>query len=92
MEMARKPRLEFAGAIYHVFSRGNYRKELFDDSSARLFEKTLLQVSASAAGCSMREQGRGSVLEYTCFRASGVIGERGISTIYGLPQPWLRQL
>jgi NAD(P)-dependent dehydrogenase (short-subunit alcohol dehydrogenase family) len=31
MEMARKPRLEFAGAIYHVLSRGNYRKELFDD-------------------------------------------------------------
>jgi hypothetical protein len=46
MEMARKPRLEFAGAIYHVLSRGNYRKELFDDGSARLFEKTLLEASA----------------------------------------------
>jgi len=31
--MARKPKLEFAGAIYHVLSRGNYRKELFDDDS-----------------------------------------------------------
>ena len=44
--MARKPRLVFAGAIYHVLSRGNYRKELFDDSSARLFEKTLLEAAA----------------------------------------------
>jgi putative transposase len=44
--MARKPRLEFAGAIYHVLSRGNYRKELFDDDSARLFEKTLFEASA----------------------------------------------
>jgi hypothetical protein len=42
MEVARKPRLEFAGAIYHVLSRGNYRKKLFDHGSARLFEKTLL--------------------------------------------------
>ena len=46
MEMSRKPRLEFAGAIYHVLSRGNYRKELFDDGSARLFEKTLFEASA----------------------------------------------
>ena len=44
--MARKPRLEFAGAIYHVLSRGNYRKELFDDGSARLFEKTLFEATA----------------------------------------------
>ena len=27
-EMSRRPRLEFAGAIYHVLSRGNYHKEL----------------------------------------------------------------
>jgi putative transposase len=44
--MARKPRLELAGAIYHVLSRGNYRKELFDDGSARLFEKTLFEAAA----------------------------------------------
>ena len=43
--MARKPRLESAGAIYHVLSRGNYRKELFDEGSAKLFEKTLFEVS-----------------------------------------------
>ena len=44
MEMARKPRLEFAGAIYHVLSRGNCGKELFDEGSAKLFEKTLFEV------------------------------------------------
>jgi putative transposase len=32
------------GAISHVLSRGNYRKELFDDGSARLFEETLFEV------------------------------------------------
>ena len=41
--MARKPRLEFAGAIYHVISRGNYRKELFEGGTAGAFEKTLFE-------------------------------------------------
>ncbi len=27
--MARKLRLEYAGACYHVINRGNYRRELF---------------------------------------------------------------
>ena len=45
-EMSRRPRLEFAGAIYHVLSRGNYRKELFEDGGARLFGKTLFEASA----------------------------------------------
>ena len=49
METARKPRLVFAGAIYHVLSRGNYRKELFDDDSATLFDKTLFQASAKCS-------------------------------------------
>ena len=44
--MARKPRLEFAGAIYHVISRGNYRKELFGDRTAGAFEKTLFEACA----------------------------------------------
>jgi putative transposase len=44
--MARKPRLEFAGAIYHVISRGNYRKELFEDRTAGAFEKTLFEACA----------------------------------------------
>ena len=41
--MARKPRLEFAGGIYHVISRGNYRKALFDGGGAQSFEKTLFE-------------------------------------------------
>jgi len=32
--MARKPRIEFAGAIYHVLNRGNYRADLFDSAGA----------------------------------------------------------
>jgi hypothetical protein len=27
--MARKLRIEFEGAIYHVLNRGNYRRDLF---------------------------------------------------------------
>ena len=42
--MARKPRLEFEGAIYHVLNRGNYRKDLFSDArAARAFEKALFE-------------------------------------------------
>lgn len=32
--MARKPRIEFPGAIYHVLNRGNYKADLFDTSGA----------------------------------------------------------
>ena len=32
--MGRKPRIEFAGAIYHVLNRGNYRSDLFDSAGA----------------------------------------------------------
>ncbi len=41
--MARKPRLEFAGAKYHVISRGNYRKDVFEGGAAESFEKTLFE-------------------------------------------------
>ena len=44
--MARKPRLKFGGALYHVISRGNYRKDLFLDSSAQAFEKALFEACA----------------------------------------------
>jgi len=44
--MARKPRLEFAGAIYHVISRGNYRKALFEGGAAGAFEKALFEACA----------------------------------------------
>ena len=44
--MPRAVRLEFPGAIYHVFNRGNYRKELFADAGgAHAFEKALLEVA-----------------------------------------------
>ncbi len=35
--------MEFAGAKYHVISRGNYRKDVFEGGAAESFEKTLLE-------------------------------------------------
>jgi putative transposase len=36
--------LEFDGAIYHIISRGNYRKALFEQgSTSASFEKTLFE-------------------------------------------------
>jgi len=34
-DMARKPRVEFPGAFYHVISRGNQRQDIFHDKSDR---------------------------------------------------------
>lgn len=34
--MARKPRIEFAGAIYHVLNRGNYRSDMFEEPRTAL--------------------------------------------------------
>ncbi len=31
IRMARKPRIQFSGAFYHVFARGNHRQEIFHD-------------------------------------------------------------
>ena len=40
--MARQPRWEFEGAIYHVINRGNYRKDLFGEKGvAAAFERAL---------------------------------------------------
>lgn len=42
--MARRPRIEFAGAIYHVLNRGNYRADLFDSAgAAHAFVECLFQ-------------------------------------------------
>lgn len=42
MGMARPLRLEFAGAVYHVINRGNYRRNLFTGKgAAEAFERTL---------------------------------------------------
>ncbi len=44
--MARKPRLEFEGAIYHIINRGNYRKPVFGEAgAAAAFEKALFEAS-----------------------------------------------
>jgi len=43
--MPRKQRIEYPGAVYHVISRGNYRKNLFTDyATAKSFEKTIFEV------------------------------------------------
>src|SRR5215204_1370758 len=40
--MARKPRLQYEGAIYHVMNRGDRREDIFHDDDVRqLFLKTL---------------------------------------------------
>ncbi|NOQ52717.1 MAG: addiction module toxin RelE [Desulfuromonadaceae bacterium] len=42
--MTRPLRIEFAGAVYHITSRGNAREDIFDDDSDRgMFLKTLGQ-------------------------------------------------
>ena len=33
--MARKLRLEYEGAVYHVINRGNYRADIFRDDGAK---------------------------------------------------------
>lgn len=42
--MARKVRVEYAGACYHVINRGNYRRNLFtEQGAAEAFEKVLFE-------------------------------------------------
>lgn len=42
--MARKIRLEFAGACYHVINRGNYRRDLFTgEGAAESFQRCLFE-------------------------------------------------
>ena len=48
--MSRFPRIQFPGAIYHVFSRGNYRQNLFqDEGAASAFEKCLFEACCLSA-------------------------------------------
>jgi REP element-mobilizing transposase RayT len=44
--MPRKLRLEFAGALYHVISRGNYQKPPFEGGAGPALEKTLFEACA----------------------------------------------
>jgi REP element-mobilizing transposase RayT len=42
--MARKLRLEFPGAVYHVINRGNYRRDVFAaEKTKAAFERCLFQ-------------------------------------------------
>ena len=42
--MARKLRIEYEGARYHVINRGNYRRDIFEtEGAAQAFEDTLLE-------------------------------------------------
>lgn len=47
--MARKPRLQFEGAIYHVINRGNYRRDIFETAgAAQAFEQCLFEACTQA--------------------------------------------
>jgi putative transposase len=45
--MARKLRIQYAGALYHVINRGNYRRDLFESAGeAQAFVETLKEAAA----------------------------------------------
>jgi REP element-mobilizing transposase RayT len=47
--MARKLRLEYPGAVYHIISRGNYRADVFAaDTTKAAFEACLLEAAAKS--------------------------------------------
>jgi len=53
--MARKLRLEFPGACYHIINRGNYRSDLFRTERTRAaFEACLFEACEKSAWCSTR--------------------------------------
>jgi REP element-mobilizing transposase RayT len=60
--MPRQLRREFAGAIYHVMSRGDRREEIFrDDRDRRMFLSTMTEARGKTgwqihACCLMRER------------------------------------
>ena len=44
--MPRKQRIEYPGAVYHIISRGNYRKELFLGAATGMaFERTIFEAA-----------------------------------------------
>ena len=48
--MARKPRIQYPGAIYHILSRGNYRKDLFTVArTGERFEKAIYEACERCA-------------------------------------------
>jgi REP element-mobilizing transposase RayT len=53
-EMARKVRIEYAGACYHVINRGNYRSWIFDSEGARKSFLKCLREASEAMGWRLR--------------------------------------
>ena len=52
--MARKLRVQYEGAIYHIMNRGDRREDIFhDDDDRRLLLKTLGEACEKTAGKSM---------------------------------------
>jgi len=57
--MARKLRIQYEGAIYHVMNRGDRREDIFhDDQDRQLFLKTL------GEACEKTADRKGSVLHF----------------------------
>ena len=48
--MARKSRIEYAGAIYHVINRGNYRSWIFESEGARKGFRKCLEETCESMG------------------------------------------
>ena len=48
--MARKSRIEYSGAYYHVINRGNYRSWIFESEGARLSFLSCLEEVCLAKG------------------------------------------
>jgi putative transposase len=49
--MARQPRLQFEGAFYHIYSRGNRRERIFlEAADYQEFEEIVLDQSARSNG------------------------------------------
>jgi putative transposase len=48
--MARKVRVECAGAFYHVINRGNYRSWIFESTGARVSFLECLVLTGEAMG------------------------------------------
>ena len=48
--MPRKPRLEYAGAIYHVMNRGDHKERIFiDENDRHMFRGNPLIVKPNSA-------------------------------------------
>ena len=52
--MARKLRLEFPGACYHVINRGNYRADLFQTDKTKVAFEACLFEACAKSGCGPR--------------------------------------